>query len=368
MQNRLYNVTIDITDDAIKKSQGIILDDMCTFEEEGIIVSDYYRYSAEKNPLYMQIVNNTYKLSESDLQNAKFYRHANINIPRDKFNVLKEKYNSSVVLSRDTCDYEITSLKAIDSFVHSSGYGRRIKKSEILKKIKLAEAYFDKKTFENLVSKIQSTTDKSMFYLKIHKPYEESPLKNLLHKPNEGEWTGYKIITSENYNILLDMLNKGNIVFDDDLYPFINKHLYALKDEDYFNISKMLKASDEDRNLAMGMIANSDFQNSYDKVALLIYFNCHLMKECKNWNSTSFKVLRKEFNDFIGIPSINMVNTYDYLIKTLAKKKSLTQFSVNILLKMFFEHVSSSIFNHGHAFVIDINAIKLSDEFIKKVK
>lgn len=365
MQNKLYNINIDIS----KPTPSDLIHEF-KFEEAGIIISKYYDYRMEKNPLYMEVLKNAHKITEQDLQNSKFYRHPNISITRDKFNVLKEKYNASVVLSKDTCDYEIVSVKTIDSMVKNSDYSRYKTKSQIIKALNHAKKLFSEGVLENLISVINSQADKSMFDLDLRYEYNYNhPAKDsLVSNIYDSLYTSYKIITEEDLKSLMSMINRGNIVFDTEIHPFINKHLYVLTDDDFYSIEKMLKSTVDDKELALGMMANADVDQSYDKIALLLYFYNNNMKECKTWNSSNFKNIRKQFSDFISNASLSFVHTYDYVIQKLALQNKLTEFSVNILLKLFFEHVSSSILGKDHVFTVDFEAIKLAGDYRKKVK
>lgn len=365
MQNKLYDITIDISDPT-----ELDLIHEFGFREEGIIISKYYDYKMEKNPLYIELLKNAHKITEQDLQNSKFYRHPNIGITRDKFNVLKEKYNASIVLSKDTCDYEIMSIKTLDSMVKNSNYSRYMTKSQVIKALNNAKKFFFQGVLENLLFMINSQTDKSMFYLNVSYGYHyQHPAKESFDKSRyDGSYTSYKMITEEDLKSLVSMMNKGNVVFDTEIYPFINKHLYVLTDDDFYSIEKMLQSTIDDRELAIGMMANADVDQSYDKIALLLYFYNNNMKDCKTWNSSNFKNVRRQFNEFISNASLGFVHTYDYVIQRLAKADKLTEFSVNILLKLFFEHVSSSIFGKDHVFKVDFEAIKLAGDYRKKVK
>ena len=140
--------------------------------EHGILLKD------DKN--ISEIIND-YKTLNCDLQNKKLYRHKSIKLPRDKFNILKEKHNCSITRDYKNADYII--------------FPKNMNDYECLYKY----TFFD---YESNINFIEKMIDEWSFNRDIISRYSNEPVKLI------GINIGYNL---KNYDFKLEeLVNRSN--------------------------------------------------------------------------------------------------------------------------------------------------------------
>jgi succinate dehydrogenase flavin-adding protein (antitoxin of CptAB toxin-antitoxin module) len=310
----------------------------------------------------------------SEIAGKSFYRHSDINLPRDKFDILKEKHGCKIVKDSSQADYQIISIKALSGFIQRTGYERVVNKYNImmnrLQNDQSVIDLFDHAAYEKIMKFLATTSSKDVILIDFNPSYGHTNTKlgnefnDLRHEITDYNNLFY--ITDENAKKLNDMINKGNLVLDSHMYSFADEHMTTLNEEDYRNLVKMIEASNDDRELAVSIMANSNIKTSYDKIAMLCYYFGFRLKETRSYNSAAFKVIRKVFSAYFTGPALNQPYAYNYLIDKLSLDKALTEFAFKESVSLYFNHVVNSMLGHNdnqRAFTIDINAIKLSPKY-----
>ena len=110
MRHKLYNIHFNFYPD-YNVSNRLIPEaieseflGMMVFASEGWSIRDTQKDELKSNFLVQTI-------DATDLQDATIYRFPKLDLPRQKVDVLKEKYNLSVTRNQDKADYSIISYK-----------------------------------------------------------------------------------------------------------------------------------------------------------------------------------------------------------------------------------------------------------------
>jgi succinate dehydrogenase flavin-adding protein (antitoxin of CptAB toxin-antitoxin module) len=372
MSNRIFKITFNFGEIGSLPS---IPENCINIEHMGTLVSKaLYTFKFEQTSYFVNSMSKLKTPDASEITGKSFYRHPDINLPRDKFDILKEKHGCKVVKNSNQADYQIISVKGLASFIERTGYEKVVNKYNIMmSKLRNDQSVidlFDDAAYEKIMKFHANTNSKDVIIIDFNPTYGHTGTR-LGTKFNDlrHEITDYNnlfYITDENAKKLNDMINKGNLVLDSHMYSFADEHMTTLNEEDYRNLVKMIEASNDDRELAVNIIANSNIKTSYDKIAMLCYYFGFRLKETKGYNSAGFKVLRKVFAAYFTGPALNQPYAYNYLIDKLSLDNALTEFAFKESVVLYFNYVVRNMLGHDsnqRVFTIDINAIKLSPKY-----
>jgi hypothetical protein len=327
-----------------------------------------YGFDIVNTPFYINLVNKLMTPSEDDIKGKSFYRHSDVNLPREKFNMIKETYDCKLVKTASTADYEIVSLKTFSNMVEWTRHCRSANVGEFLKGIIKTKQYFEDTAFHNMVHTLSMFDKKDLvdFTFRGHWNSSHASKPALRSFEHSFDWKSVGYISHSSNIAIQAMLGSSKLVADTHVYKFADKQLHTLDEEGYENIKKMIYASDEDRSLAISIMSNTNIETSFDKLALLLYFNTEKLKSSKNYNSVAFKVLRTKFSNYMGGSYFSNSHSYNALIYNLSRDKALTEFAFKESARLFFENVICTTLGTNEkerAFSISLDAIKLNPKY-----
>ena len=311
-----------------------------------------------------------------DFQDKKIYRYPNIQLPRQKIDLLKTKFNIKIIRDPNLADIHIISDKLILDLItlkhHSSlSYVQMfdlftyLKQNDLLTETGLNKcrdilSIVEKDAYINIISNT-NTKYKIGGGINVIGPY----IFNKILEYNSGNGRDI-IINSDNIALYDQLFNKTALIVKDfEVNKIISKDLTTITEDEFDQILKMITSQDIDnRSLAIEMLANCNVEESFDIVSFLFFWYYDYFKDTKNWNNVNVKTLRKRFEAFSGNTSRSNTWTYDKYITLLINENKLTDFAVKKSINMMYESIIKNLFNSvNSAFSIDIESIYLLDKF-----
>lgn len=311
----------------------------------------------------------TIDIKPSDLKDKSIYRYPKLTLPRNKMDVLKEKYNLSVIRSKDDADYKVVSIEYVESLL-SKKWGTTILLSDFEEYVKstIQDWEYCTLTKINDIRSKLSIDEKCGITLRNNLSWSQrsDPKHDILENAPTTNYGVFEI-DNEDEETIKDVLQSSNLILDTALCSMTTEDSIILTETDYHNISKMIESKSSDNiNLALELLANSNVEKSIDVIGLLFYLNYNYLKDLStNWQSINVKTLRKRFTEFIPHGQIN-VYYYDRLVKSLIKEKSLTVFAFKVISLNMLNHLTKSVgFNEESVFDLKVEDIKLKSEYQK---
>jgi hypothetical protein len=312
----------------------------------------------------------TLDVNKISLQDKTIYRYPKLVLPRNKVDVLKEKYNLSVVRTPDTADYKIISSDYIDSLLERK-WTDTVMFDAFVEYYKKTINHWDTASTERAIEYIKSIREgdekiaisiKSNMSWSFHNTTAYDITREI---PSVEDKASY--ISDE--ETLKSILAAKNLIFDTVLCGVTVEDSIILGETEYNNLVTMINSNDTDNiNLVLEMMANSNVEKSFDIIALLFYMHHHTLKDrSSNWTSVNVKTLRKRFNNFIPYGNLN-VHYYDRLLKNLIEENFLTEFAFKVVSVKMLEHLVTSVgFNQESVFDIKLEDVKLKAQFQERM-
>jgi hypothetical protein len=313
-----------------------------------------------------------------DLQDKKIYRYPNLELPRQKVDLLKTKFNVKIIRDAELADIHIVSDKLIINLLtldwtESITYAQMFEVFNMLKQNdQLTESGLDKcKEFLSIVEK------EAYICIKVVKDYRyTSPVADdIATKVSEYDYDGNRDMVIRDGNVALyDQLRNTTalIVKDVEINKIISEDLAVIDEDQFDQVSKMIQSNDRDnRTLALEMLSNCNIEKSFDIVSYLFFWYYDYFKDCNNWNNINIKTLRKRLEKFSGSKNGSNQWPYDKYIKLLEVENKLTDFIVKkTIQKMYDSVIKSTIGFNNNVFAIDLESIylvgKYKNSIIKK--
>tara|TARA_R110000868_G_scaffold5366_4_gene32671 strand:+ start:2288 stop:3442 length:1155 start_codon:yes stop_codon:yes gene_type:complete len=306
-----------------------------------------------------------------DLQDKKIYRYPNLELPRQKVDLLKTKFNVKIIRDAKLADIYIVSDKLILSLLtldwgKSLTYAQMFEVFNMLKQNdQLTESGLDKcKEFLSIVEKEDSIR------INVVKDYRyTSPVADdIATKVSDFDHDGSRDMVVRDGNVALyDQLRNTTalIVKDVEINKIISEDLAVITEDQFDQLCKMITSSDKDnRTLAVEMLANCNVEESFDIVSYLFYWHYDYWKDSKNWNSINVKTLRTRLEKFSGGKDNNRQWAYDQYIKLLEAENKLTDFIVKKTIQKMYDSVIKNTFGcKNNVFAIDLESIYLVDKY-----
>lgn len=329
---------------------------------------------------------NVQELDKSKLSSAKIYRFPNLSLPREKVNIINDKYGSRVIRDRNKADIAIISEKYLSSIKNMTYNSPNYPSKDAVSNLLLCNSamypemneVFTSEAIDTILSFLEKVNNNDKFC--VTKPYyyshaQTSKIKNKvdiwlhsLDKQSHG-YTHY--IDEENVESFEWLFNNEHkLCWDSEINNFSSEDSVPLTEETHNNVAKMLSSGDShDRVLALEIMANCNADSSYTYLAMLFFFHAEAMKNTKNWNHVNFKALRNRFENYITYPNFHTAYPYDLLIRRLVEADSLTEYAVQVITKRMFDSVLNSTFGikSDSVFNIDPSTLMLKEEFKKKI-
>ena len=313
-----------------------------------------------------------------DLQDKKIYRYPNLELPRQKVDLLKTKFNVKIIRDAELADIHIVSDKLIINLLtldwtESITYAQMFEVFNMLKQNdQLTESGLDKcKEFLSIVEK------EAYICIKVVKDYRyTSPVADdIATKLSDFDHDGSRDMIVRNDNVALyDQLRNTTalIVKDVEINKIISEDLAVIDEDQFDQVSKMIQSKDKDnRTLVLEMLSNCNIEKSFDIVSYLFFWYYDYFKDCNNWNNINIKTLRKRLEKFSGSKNGSNQWPYDKYIKLLEVENKLTDFIVKkTIQKMYDSVIKSTIGFNNNVFAIDLESIylvgKYKNSIIKK--
>jgi hypothetical protein len=306
-----------------------------------------------------------------DLQDKKIYRYQNLELPRQKVDLLKTKFNVKIIRDAELADIHIVSDKLILNLL-TLDWGKSItypQMFEVFNMLKqndqLTESGLDKcKEFLSIIEK------EAYIRINVVKDYRyTSPVaSDIATKLSEYDYNGSKDIIVRDGNVTLyDQLKNATalIIKDVEINKIISEDLAVITEDQFDQLCKMIISSDKDnRTLAVEMLANCNVEESFDIVSYLFYWYYDWFKDTKNWSNINVRTLRKRLEYFSGSKNDNRQWSYDQYIKLLETENKLTDFIVKKTIEKMYNSIIKNTFGcENNVFALNLEDIYLVDKY-----
>lgn len=320
-----------------------------------------------KKPFYEKVGINVTSLDSIDITNKKIFRYPKLTLPRNKVDLLKEKYGLKVVREQKDCDYKVISETFVES-LFSAKYRDVVKAGQLTAYLSKHSSHVTYATLAEL-SKLDPNdyvTLNSSFGWSYNKTKAREIADDIPHESTGSKWTIMDV------NLFKDLVNSNNLILDVELSSKCNEDSVTLTENDYESVLSMIQSQDPvNHAMALELMANCNQEESFDIIALLFYNYYNILRYATNWNTVNVKSLRKRFANFSNPSNVGWSNVrfYNEFLYSLAKENKLTEFAFKTMSKQMMEETMNKLgFGPGSVFDFNISDIKLKPEFLAKMK
>lgn len=317
-----------------------------------------------------------------DLQDKKIYRYPKLDLPRQKVDLLKERFNCKVIRDVTKADVSIVSMKFFDNLV-----SREWKSS-----IAYVECYRILAELKNMdllapcalgvLRDFMSNTDVnyrvSFGYGSNWNEAQTAQtekvkdiLDKLLSQNNQSNDHGHDwILTEENFKLFNAVTSSpSKLIADTSICAIIDEDLAVLESEKFDEVEKMVTSSDIDnRSLALEMLANSNIEKSFDVVSGIYYWHYDWLKATTNWNTVNVKAFRKRMKSYEGNHNTQGIYSFNKYLNLLAADRKLTKFAVDSTReKLHSTFLGSLVGPSADVFKVDLNSLYINEELTNKI-
>lgn len=388
---RKFSLSIRVDDDTTVTNNNSIVNNnkvttklmsnAFTLVEDGLYIGSTHSWQIEKDVL-KKVLPPTPEVI--DVQDKKLYRWPHLDLPRQKVDLLKEKFNCKVTRSLDKADIEIISLNTMRKLMETSWYPSFnytnmydilsfLKKSDSLTADSLVRC---KEILEGIPKDARITINKTYFHGNSAPILDANRIigNYLDSEKDKLRDQGREILVKGQDNILKyhSIINTtSEIVFDVDINNLIDKDLAVIENTELANIQQMITSSDRDnRSLALEMLANCNVNASFDVVSNIYYWQYDWLKDTNNWNTVNVKALRSKMKIFEGGGSKSNSYSYNNYIKYLIHHDKLSKFAIDNTRERMYEHILSPLVGNDRedtTFHIPIESLQLRDNLIDNI-
>lgn len=317
-----------------------------------------------------------------DLQDKKIYRYPKLDLPRQKVDLLKEKFNCKVIRNASKADISIVSMKFFDKLV-SREWKSSITYVEcyrILAELKnmdlLASSALD--VLRDFMSNTDVNYRVSFSYGSNWNEAQTAQtdkvkqvLDQLFAQNNESADHGHDwILPVENYELFDKITNSSTeLIADTSICAIIDEDLAVLESEKFDEVEKMVTSSDIDnRSLALEMLANSNIEKSFDVVSGIYFWHYDWLKATTNWNTVNVKAFRKRMKAYEGNHNTQGIYSFNKYLNLLAKDRKLTKFAVDSTReKLHTTFLASLVGPSADVFKVDLDSLYINEELTNKI-
>ena len=389
----IYNVKINL-ENLSDGALSLFADDISYEDSEKIWLISSNNWELKEDDFKSLGFNKLFNYNSVSLQDKKLYRYPNLSLPRQKVDLIKEKFNCTIIRNSKKADIHITSLNFLSKLIGHGEWNTCIPFSSAFKVFK----YFKD---ENLLSdcalnKIKSLIDDvphdCMINFMLTPSYRYSGPSYKHSGYNQTIKTAGLVIRDKIYNevsIKKDeclrrsfTLNKENqkdyialinpsvqVILDSDVCNIIDEGLAILETKEYDSIELMSKSqSIDDRSLALEMLANCNIDKSYDVVSGIYYWNYEWLKNTRNWNTVNVKAFRNRMKEYDGNHNDISIRAFNDYIMLLDKNKKLTEYAVNKTKeKLYRTLLNSLVGENADVFKINLDSLFITKELTNKI-
>lgn len=275
-----------------------------------------------------------HKLDSDSLKGKTLYRYPKLNLSRDKVSSIKQDYGISITRDSSKADYLVISQKYINSKIQQLGYSPRIFTVESV----LADIH--KQTID--MSDVKAAINDHELILFEYQGYAWHSNYDVAFTPRLQDWRWGSFMSENAYTIL----NYGNLVLDENINNIISKESPTITEEMFDNLEEMIKTRNEDdMSMALNVMANSNYTESIDKIALLLVTHHGALCKCKAWNSVGVKAMRSTFSAF-NMQLGDYAHGYNKLFDVLLSKGAMTSFAVRKVRHLIFQRFLNRFFDN----------------------
>ena len=311
---------------------------------------------------------NIQKIGNTDITGMSFYRYPKLTLPRNKTDLLKEKYNVQITRNPETANYKVVSESFVES-IFTYKYRNVVLVSELLAYLNANMSYVS----NNLINVVSTLEPDAYVTLngRIGWSYNTSKAREIYN--NMPVYNKSQAVYSiDDEALYSELLNSTNLVLDVELSSKCNEDSVILTEEEYESILTMISSEDKvNHAMALELMSNCNVEESLDIIALIYYNNFDRLKEASNWHSVNVKSLRKRLSEFTPHAGnrYHSVDFYDRFFKKLGKENMLTEFAFKLMSKKMTDETMIRLgFNNESVFDFGVNDIKLKPEFYNKLK
>ena len=389
----IYNVKINL-ENLSDGALSLFADDISYEDSEKIWLISSNNWELKEDDFKSLGFNKLFNYNSVSLQDKKLYRYPNLSLPRQKVDLIKEKFNCTIIRNSKKADIHITSLNFLSKLIGHGEWNTCIPFSSAFKVFK----YFKD---ENLLSdcalnKIKSLIDDvphdCMINFMLTPSYRYSGPSYKHSGYNQTIKTAGLVIRDKIYNevsIKKDeclrrsfTLNKENqkdyialinpsvqVILDSDVCNIIDEGLAILETKEYDSIELMSKSqSIDDRSLALEMLANCNIDKSYDVVSGIYYWNYEWLKNTRNWNTVNVKAFRNRMKEYDGNHNDTSIRAFNDYIMLLDKNKKLTEYAVNKTKeKLYCTLLNRLVGENADVFKINLDSLFITKELTNKI-
>jgi hypothetical protein len=386
MITKIYDLNISLRKDdtavySPADSTYKLLDTALTLTEKGLYLGSIKGWEITNKDVQSWCMFNVPKTI--DLTDKIIYRYPNLDLPRQKVDLLKDKFNIKVTRNPDKADVHVVSVKTIKNITSHSWSNHYTYNEFYSFLVSLKENKFLTEDARTKALEILALIPKDA-RVRFTKPYHSGSGSANHHVEFDklGDFInnalalldGNRIIQGRDIIIegspavdLFNELHNSSIekIYDTDVCDIIDADLAILEPEQLDDIIKMIHSGNiEDRTLALEMIANCNVNKSFDVVSNIYFWEYDWLKDTKNWNSVNVKSLRARLKMFEGNQSNSNIYSYNNYIKQLMNCNKLTKFAIEHTRKKLYASVLNSLVGKdAEVFSVKLESLELKEKY-----
>ncbi len=272
------NYIINFKTDTKYWSSGQLQKDGVECREDGIFLLNGAGWNISHEDLQFLGINPL--PDDFDITDKKLYRYPKLNLPRQKVDLLKDKYNVKVIRDVEKSDLQIVSLKLFNKIAQST-WNKSFNKAnfyEICKELVKRDLISDDAKL-SIGEILQNSHSTAVFDIRAAKDDWNSvqatkgkTLEEVVHamkKELEGKYHKTYVIRKDKDIDTYNELIKGKmVVLDRDIAKICSAGLAVITKDDYPQLRKMILSGDiENRSIALETLANCNIEASFDVVS-----------------------------------------------------------------------------------------------------
>jgi len=294
---------------------------------------------------------------EINIQDKKLYRWPNLDLPRQKVDLLKDKFNCKVTRIADRADVEIISINGMRKLMETQWYASLtysqfykflayLKKADMLTADSLGRC---RDMLDGIPQESRIQVERNYYHYDNSNPMGDTCrlIQKFLDDCNDkGDDGGRQVVITgqdkiDTYHKIVNTTSQ--LVFDVDVANIIDEDLAVIENSELDNMIAMISSSDRDnRSLALELLSNCNVNKSYDVVSIIYYWYYDWLKDTNNWNTVNVKALRSKMSLFQHGGSDNSIYAYNNYIKNLISVDKLTKFAIDYTREKLYKNILSS--------------------------
>ena len=375
-----FEIKLHVNVDHIDKDDKIKGSGVTWFEDEDMFMwnNDTWEVSPK------DLINAGIPSVSSDavnLQDKLIYRYPQLDLPREKVDLLKERFNCRVIRDEKKADVSIVSMKFMDNLFHREwGCSKDMQTTyKFFKYLKEDLNILSDSALIVLRDFMNAAPKDAMVNIKYSKTWEThlvtdklyNQIENYLNSDVYGSTNGRDwLLAPTKFRAYNDLITSTTqIVLDTEICNIIDEDLAVLGNEKYNEVKEMVTSSDMDnRSLALEMLANCNIEKSFDIVSGIYYWHYDWLKATTNWNTVNVKAFRKRMKAYEGNHGIQSIHPFNQYLNTLAEDRKLTKFAVDhTRTKLYNTFLNNVVGSESDVFKVDLSSIYINEELTNKI-